>query len=116
MSVPATEMSAPESGRALTVAEPFGLAMCTAMVGAGSMCVVPWRSLALGLVWDVAMDTALAVGPVVCEGVVEGSTGLRDLQTLAKWPTLLQVWQSTRNAGHCLRPPGWNAEPQPGHL
>ena len=33
VSVPATEMSAPESGRGLTVAEPFGLAMCTSMVG-----------------------------------------------------------------------------------
>ena len=38
MSVPAMEMSAPGSGRALMVAEPFGLAMCTLMVGADSMC------------------------------------------------------------------------------
>ena len=55
MSVPATEMSAPESGRPLTVAEPFGLAMCTSMVGADSMCRAPWAfSVALGLVREVA--------------------------------------------------------------
>ena len=81
MSVPATEMSAPESGRALTVAEPFGLAMCTSMVGADSMCRAPWAfPVALGLVREVATDTALVDGPASLEGVAVGSVGLRDLQ------------------------------------
>ena len=82
MSVPATEMSAPESGRALTVAAPFGLAMCTSMVGADSMCRASWAfPVALGLVREVATDTALVDGPASLEGV---SVGLRDLQTLAR--------------------------------
>ena len=38
MSVPATEISAPESGRALTVAEPLGFDTRTAILGAESMC------------------------------------------------------------------------------
>ena len=38
MSVPAIEISAPESGRALTVAEPLGFDTCTMIFGAGSMC------------------------------------------------------------------------------
>ncbi len=55
----------------------------------------------------VVADIALVAGSPLFERKGEGRDGLRDLQTLAKWPIFfLHVWQTRWKAGHCLRPPG----------
>ena len=56
ISVPATEISAPESGRALIVAEPLGFDTRTAILGAGSMC---WGHACLALAFGCFMGSAL---------------------------------------------------------
>ena len=91
------EMSAPESGNAVTTASPLRADMCAVMVGAGSICCVEAR-YAWGWV----------VGGACCWH--------RLRQTRAKWPSLLQLRQVTLNAGHRCLPPWWCGDPHPGHV
>ena len=85
---PATETSAPESGRAVSRADPLGVERWALIVGAGSN-VIPFT------VKDVSEGVVDA-----CTAFVEGSTvgwaglgaaGLRDLHTFARCPTRLHV-------------------------
>ena len=115
MAVPATQMSAPESGRASTVAFPLRDDMWTLMVGAGSK-VSGGRSLvdAMSGVAEMArVPSGVTVGGF-CGWVGGGGGSLRPLQTLPKWPTFLHRWHVALKAGQRWRPPSLRREPQAG--
>ena len=119
--VPATQMSAPESGRASTVAFPLRDDMWTLMVGAGSK-VSGGRSLVDAMSGMAEMTHApggVTVGEAGGVGGFRGwvggdGVGLRPLQTLPKWPTFLHRWHVALKVGQRWRPPSWRPEPQPG--
>lgn len=81
ISVPAAEMSAPESGIVSTSAVLFSDAMWRWIVGAGSMI-----SLTCGTAWIALADSGVVK---LCRGV---SCVCLDLQTFAKCPTHLHRW------------------------
>jgi hypothetical protein len=97
---PATEMSAPESGRAVSFADPLSDEKWAWIVGAG---LTLGSSDIEGLVGRGNMRTALIDVSVGSCGVAP--TGLPDLR--------LHMWHVTWNVGHCLRPPGWKLDPHP---
>ena len=103
--VPATQMSAPESGRACTVACPFREDMCTLIVGADSN-FSGGKSFAVAM--NGVVETTRAPGRRGEGGFCGGSDerGIRrPRHTLERWPTFLQWWHVMLYAGHCCRPP-----------
>ena len=79
---PATEMSAPESGRACTLAEPLQVEISACTVGAG---------------WIPACDVLIEGATRTALVVTSGGRGLevgRDLQTFARWPVRLHKWHT----------------------
>ena len=58
--------------------------------------------MARGLFWGLAIDTVFATGPVPLEWVGMGRVGLRALQTMTRWLTLLHMWHTRWKARHCL--------------
>ena len=80
--VPATQISAPESGRTFTIACLFREDMCTLIVGAGSKD----RGAMVGVTKTIRAPGVKGVrgGDGFCGAFVRGSRHLR--QALAKWP------------------------------
>ena len=87
---PATERSAPESGSAVSFADPLRDKKWAWIVGAG---MTLGSRDAKDLVCRRRMLTAFAEASVGGSGSV--SVGLRDLQTFAKCPVWLYVWHVT---------------------
>ena len=107
---PATNTSAPELGRAVSRADPFGVEKWALMVGAGStLRPFTMNGESEGVGWT---SSAIVAGSGLYRAVL--AVYLRDLHTFARCPTRLHVWQTRWNAGYRLGPPGWNPDPYLG--
>ena len=96
--LPATQMSAPESGRACTVACPLREDMWTLTVGAGSN---ESGGVSLVVAMNGVVETTCTPGGSgaglggLCSGAEERGGVRRPRHTLAKWPTFWQWWHVT---------------------
>ena len=88
--LPATHMSAPESGSTRTVAAPLREVMCTEIVAAGRKCDEGWSFAdAMRGAVETARDPGMVPSEFVCGGGGPGRWRC-DLHTLWKCPTLWQ--------------------------
>ena len=108
-------MSPPKSGRTVTVALPLSADTWMLIYSWGWFCDV----VAEDLGWSDAWWRGCLDSDEVWLWIVRVPCGGWDeiyIYTLAKWPTLLQWWHATLNAGNDFRPPEWKEDPHSGQV